>query len=90
MIQEVRRIKPFSLAKVTAALSFIMSLIFFIPFLIFAIFGSDRENATDFIDGFVLAMPVFYFIFGYIFGLISGFVYNLVAKYMGGIKLELE
>jgi hypothetical protein len=38
---------------------------------------------------FALALPVLYGVAGLIFGYLGALVYNLVAKYVGGIKVEL-
>ena len=40
--------------------------------------------------GMSLAMPVIYAIMGFITGVIGAFVYNLVAKWIGGIEVEVE
>jgi hypothetical protein len=35
-------------------------------------------------------MPIFYAVFGFIFGIISAAIYNLVARWVGGIEVEVE
>ena len=40
--------------------------------------------------GFGIFMPVFYGIFGFIFGIISAAIYNLIARWIGGIEVEVE
>jgi hypothetical protein len=40
--------------------------------------------------GFGIFMPVFYGIFGFIFGVISAAIYNLIARWIGGIEVEVE
>lgn len=37
-----------------------------------------------------LLMPVFYGVFGFIFGAISAALYNLIARWVGGIQVEVE
>lgn len=39
--------------------------------------------------GGIIFLPIVYGILGFIAGLISGWIYNLVAKWVGGIELEL-
>ena len=40
--------------------------------------------------GFGIFMPVFYGLFGFIFGIISAAIYNLIARWIGGIEVEVE
>ena len=40
--------------------------------------------------GFGMFMPVFYGVFGFIFGVISAAIYNLIARWIGGIEVEVE
>ena len=40
--------------------------------------------------GFGIFMPVFYGVFGFIFGVISAAMYNLIARWIGGIEVEVE
>ena len=38
----------------------------------------------------LIAGPIFYGILGFLIGIVSAFFYNLVAKYIGGIQIELD
>ena len=40
--------------------------------------------------GFGIFMPVFYGVVGFIFGVISAAIYNLIARWIGGIEVEVE
>ena len=40
--------------------------------------------------GVGIFMPVFYGLFGFIFGVISAAIYNLIARWIGGIEVEVE
>ena len=40
--------------------------------------------------GFGIFMPVFYGVFGFIFGVISAAIYNLIARWIGGIEVDVE
>ena len=40
--------------------------------------------------GFGIFMPVFYGIFGFVFGIISAAIYNLIARWIGGVEVEVE
>lgn len=39
---------------------------------------------------FAIFAPIFYGVLGFIFGAIGAFLYNLMAKWMGGIEVRLE
>jgi hypothetical protein len=38
----------------------------------------------------IIILPVFYGVLGFIFGIISAALYNLFARWVGGIKVELK
>jgi hypothetical protein len=40
--------------------------------------------------GMGLFMPVIYGVMGFIFGVIGAAIYNLVARWIGGIEVEVE
>ena len=40
--------------------------------------------------GMGILMPVIYGVMGFILGVIGAAVYNLVARWIGGIELEVE
>jgi hypothetical protein len=40
--------------------------------------------------GMAILMPVIYGVMGFIGGVIGAAVYNLVARWIGGIELEVE
>jgi hypothetical protein len=40
--------------------------------------------------GSVIFLPIFYGILGFVLGLITALLYNLVARLVGGIQIELE
>jgi hypothetical protein len=40
--------------------------------------------------GFALLMPIFYAVMGFVFGVVGAFIYNVLAKWVGGIELEVE
>jgi hypothetical protein len=35
-------------------------------------------------------MPVIYAVMGFVFGVLGAWVYNLIAKWIGGIEVEVE
>jgi hypothetical protein len=40
--------------------------------------------------GAALFAPIIYAVLGFIIGVIGAFIYNLVAKWVGGIEVEVE
>jgi hypothetical protein len=38
----------------------------------------------------VIGLPIIYGVFGFIGGVISAFFFNLAAKYVGGLELEVQ
>jgi uncharacterized membrane protein len=87
------QIKRFSLhqnAKVAAVLMAVSSLIFFIPFMLIALFA-PQETEKGFGHSIMsLFFPIFYLVFGYIMMIISLAIYNFLSKYIGGIEYELD
>jgi hypothetical protein len=92
---QVKRIGVLQTAKITAVMYFLISLVFLIPFgLIMMIAGSAQGGpgiAEAFFGGiFLIFMPIVYAVMGFVFVAIGCLFYNLVAKYVGGIEIELE
>ena len=60
-------------------------------FLLAALFGS-RAGASAALGGVVLAIlfPVLYAVGGFIGGIIAAAIYNLIAKWTGGIEFEVR
>ena len=79
---EIKKINPFSLAKVMAALFLIYSFVAAIISLIFEGFGAGNFFWT------IIGIPITSTIAGFLSGLVSAFLYNLVVKMTGGIKFE--
>jgi hypothetical protein len=52
--------------------------------------GPSAAIVTALMFGFGIFMPVFYGVFGFIFGVISAAIYNLIARWIGGIEVEVE
>jgi hypothetical protein len=98
--REIKKVDPTSLAKVLGVL---YALLGFIIGLFFAAFGSmfsglmesggDEASADVFSNifgiGSIIFFPIFYGIIGLIGGVLMGFLYNLVAGWVGGIKMEV-
>jgi Transmembrane domain of unknown function (DUF3566) len=101
MSQQLQSVGPVSCAKVLAvlygAVGLLMGAIFFLAFSVAGIFGSSSqisENAGPlrFVlgAGSIVFFPICYAILGAIGGLIVAWLYNVIAKYTGGIEIELR
>src|SRR5258708_33745148 len=100
MIKRLKRIAPVQLGKMLAVIYGLGSLIFLPFFLLFAGIVSmfpKAQGGPQIIPamlgagiGFMLFLPVMYALMGFISGAIGAFIYNLVAKWIGGIELEVE
>jgi hypothetical protein len=52
--------------------------------------SEERTGVMAMGIGFAIAAPLLYAAMGFIFGLIGACIYNLVAKFVGGIEVEVE
>ncbi len=91
----VKSVEIFSVAKIMAMIQACLGLIAAPFFLVIGLMGSvlgERSGpaASIFGIGFAILMPFIYGIVGFITGLIGGLLYNLFARWVGGIELELE
>lgn len=96
---ELRRIGPLSAGKVLGAMGFIMGLLvglftIIVSMATSAFFGDFFEDSSMlssiFGIGSLLVMPFIYGIIGFLQGLIGAWLYNLIAQFLGGIRLELQ
>lgn len=96
----IKRINPVSFAKLEGILGAIIGLI---AGIILAVFGSLIGSLAPQVGGIgaprigaefgiasIIILPIMYGIFGFIGGLVGGGLYNLVAKWVGGIEIDLE
>lgn len=84
MKQQIERFSPHQNAKVFAVLMAVSSLVFFIPFFIFAAFVAPAEQAPPF--WLMVLLPVFYLVVGYVMVAIGCACYNFMFRYIGGIE----
>jgi glycopeptide antibiotics resistance protein len=91
-MKRVKRFGVYQTSKVVAIILFIASLIFLIPFgLIVGLTFGNHFSGFPFGGGiFMIILPILYGVFGFITTAIGCLVYNLVAKWTGGIELEFE
>jgi hypothetical protein len=95
------RIGPLQLGKMLAALYGAMGLIFIPFFGIFALIGAFAPNNANmppfsgaafagFGIGMMILFPLIYALMGFVIGIVGAAIYNLFAKWIGGIEVEVE
>jgi hypothetical protein len=94
-MKTIKSVGVLSVAKIMGAIQAIFGLLFAPIFLLMGVIGSmagQRVNPFGAIGGVAMAviLPFFYGIFGFICGAIGALLYNLLAKWMGGIQFEIE
>ena len=96
----IRRLGPLSLGKMLGGLYFIMGLIFGLIISIMSmVIPAMSHSGTAQGGGLVgimfgafavIALPIFYGAMGFVGGLLSAVLYNVIARFMGGIEIEFE
>lgn len=99
MTKRLKKITPLQLGKMLAVIYGLGSLIV-VPFFLFAALIASFAPASPGTPampmlfgmgvGFILFVPVMYAASGFVFGVLGAFIYNLVAKWVGGIEVEVE
>ncbi|MBU7032969.1 MAG: hypothetical protein HXS53_10590 [Theionarchaea archaeon] len=98
-MQEIKKVGVFSFAKIEAALGAIIG---FIIGLISAVIGTTLFGFAEtagvvmprwlgllFGLAAIIILPILYAVIGFIAGIIIAFLYNVVARWIGGIEIEL-
>ncbi|MFO1446680.1 MAG: hypothetical protein U1F61_00775 [Opitutaceae bacterium] len=93
--RRIRRFAPLQLGKMLCILYGIMGLLFVPFFLLMSAMTShlpaeQRVGMLAFGVGFAVAAPILYAAMGFVFGVLGACIYNLVAKWIGGIEVEVE
>lgn len=93
----VKSVGVLSLAKIMGAIHAVFGLLFMPFFLLVGLMGSmipnqNGHNPLGALGGLMMGlfMPVFYGVFGFIFGALGAFLYNLMAKWLGGVEMEIH
>ena len=98
MKKRLTNVNPLKLGITLAIIYGIISLIIAVPiFLIMSLAGAasaarggGQAIPAIFSGVFVIFLPIIYAVAGFIAGIISAFVYNLVAKWTGGVEFTTE
>ena len=91
-MQEVKRIGVMSVAKISALFGIFLGLVMGILFVIASKYAATSGlpeipiGSTGWSS--LIVLPIFYGIVYFISGVVGAGVYNLFAKWVGGIKLE--
>ena len=94
-MKKVNRIGAKSLAKVLGLLHASMGFIGGILILIITLATGEQVQGSGlerilFSVGAPIFLTIFYALIGIIFGFVTAWIYNLIAKWIGGIELDLE
>ncbi len=99
---EIRRVGILSLALMLGLLYTALGLIFGLLFACITLFGvagiaASMEDLAGFGGGgvvvaavYAICFPIFYGVIGFIAGAIIGVLYNVIAGFAGGVKIELR
>lgn len=99
MTRRLKRITPLQFGKMLAVTYALCSLVFLPFFLLFAAVASFMPKGAGAPPmpaifgmgvGFMLIFPFIYAAMGFITGIIGAVIYNLVARWLGGIEIEVE
>ncbi|WP_211454922.1 DUF3566 domain-containing protein [Collimonas antrihumi] len=86
MKKQISSISPFQTAKVLAILYFAISLPMIALMSLLYAFMPGPKAPT----GVMFILPFLYAIFGFIFTAIGAWIYNLIAKWVGGIEFTVS
>ena len=94
LIMILKKIGVLSLAKVYSALMTLMGLIFglFFTLINFSLPTLSEVPGPYNLIGVwaIIFLPIFYGILGFVAGGTTAWIYNLVAKYIGGLELDFD
>lgn len=91
----VKTVEPLSMGKMLGALYVLLGAIIAVFMGIFAFVGAvsgGNGTATAAVPavGMMIFMPLIYGLIGFMGGVILALLYNLVARFVGGVEFEVE
>lgn len=89
MSKQLTRIAPWQAGKVFALIYFVLSLFLVIPFALINSALPSNAPGPHFGIGFFIALPFVYAICGLVFVPIGCWIYNLAARFVGGIEITV-
>jgi hypothetical protein len=95
MKHTLKRIAPLSAGKILGVLYGALALIFVPVFLVVMFVASQvspNQQAMSLLVclGLMVGLPLVYAVVGFIGGVLTAALYNLFAKWVGGIEVEVE
>jgi len=95
VVQRLLSINPLQLGLVSAILYALISLIVAIPVTLISMTAGSAMKGQPMAALFagpavLIFFPIMYGAFGFIGGIIAGALYNVVARWTGGIEVQLE
>ncbi len=88
MKRQILHVSVIQSAKVLALMYFVMGIFFVVVMAFFSTFLPGPRHPLPF--DMLLAMPFAYLVFGFILSVIGAWVYNMVAKWVGGVEFTVE
>jgi len=91
-MQEVKRIGVMSAAKILGLFGILIGLVGGIAIAILSNYAAVGEELPVMFFGWqsIIIFPVFYAVVYFIAGALGALIYNLLAKMIGGIKIDLK
>ena len=89
-MKRIKKVGVLSIGKFIASLYAVLGFIGGVFFSLVAVFSTGEHAAPTIFKFAFILFPVLYGIIGFIAGLILSVVYNLTAKMVGGIEVEVE
>jgi len=94
-MKKIKRIAPLPAGKITGILYFVLGLFLVPVFLFIGFIGSHAAQGHAVLPaffgvGFAIMAPVFYGVMGFVAGVVGAALYNLAARFVGGIEIEVE
>ena len=94
-MRKIKRIAPLATGKITGILYFALGLFLVPVFLLVAFVGSHAAQGHTVLPaffglGFAIMAPIFYGVMGFVAGVVGAALYNLAARLVGGIEIEVE
>jgi len=87
MKKQLSRISILQSSKIATALYVLMGFIYTLIGIPMLIFGGEKLKIVAII---YILMPIVMAIFGFVFFVIFAAIYNLLAKWLGGIEVEVK
>lgn len=94
-MRTIKSVGVLSVAKISGLVYAGLALILMPIFLIVGFAGTLAGGRNSGVSGLVsiviaVLLPVIYGLLGFVFGAIGGFFYNICAKWVGGIEVEVD